>query len=499
MELQFHKTPLQGLQLVKREVRNLEQTQELRLPDGMPDIGRVLGAWGQVLLRSKEWRSGSAVVSGGVQTWVLYQPEGGGNVQCVQLWIPFQAKWELPDSVSEGTISAICHLRSADARSAASRKMMVRVNVGVLGELWAPAESSLYTPDQLPEDICLLRRIHSVRIPRETGEKPFTLEEELTLPASAPKLEKLLHYKLQPELIEKKILSDKAVFRGAGLLHILYLGEDGNLHTWDFELPFSQYAELEREYEAGTTVRISPAVTSLEAEMDLEGRLQMKAGLTGQYMICQQQELEVVEDAYSPLRTVSVQTDTVELPLIMAEEQMLLTAEQTFQANGSAVDQMFLPDHPYVQPSAEGTDLGIPGQFQLLYTDENGQLQTSAARWEGKWIAGEEDADANVLPMAWASGRLQTTFDGNGLMVSAEVLADALVLSRQGIPVVTGLEMGEAAEPDPNRPSLILCRAGGKDLWALAKTHGSTVEQIMEANKLEEEPAPNQMLLIPVV
>lgn len=498
MELQFHKTPLPGLQLVKREVRNLEQTQELRIPDGMPDIGRVLGAWGQVLLRSKEWRSGSTVVSGGVQTWVLYLPEEGGGVQCVQLWIPFQAKWDLPDTGQEGTVSAGCLLRSADARSTSSRKMMVRVNVGVLGELWAPTESSLYTPDQLPEDICLLRRSHSVRVPRETGEKPFVLEEELTLPSTAPKLEKLLHYRLQPELIDRKILSDKVVFRGAGLLHILYLGEDGNLHTWDFELPFSQYGELEREYGAGATARILPAVTSLEADMDLEGRLQLKVGLTGQYMICDHQELEVVEDAYSPLRAVSVQTDTVELPLVMAEQQTLMTAEQTFQTGGSVVDHVFLPDHPFVQPSAEGTELGIPGQFQLLYTDENGQMQTSVAHWEGKWTTGE-DADAYVLSTACASGRPQTAFDGNGLLMSADVLADALLLSREGIPVVTGLEVSEASEPDPNRPSLILCRAGKKGLWALAKKHGSTVEQIMAANKLEAEPAPDQMLLIPVL
>ena len=41
MELQFHKSALPGLQLVKREVRNLEETQELRISDDMPDIGRV--------------------------------------------------------------------------------------------------------------------------------------------------------------------------------------------------------------------------------------------------------------------------------------------------------------------------------------------------------------------------------------------------------------------------------------------------------------------------
>ena len=51
-----------------------EETQEYKLPDGMPDIGRVIAAWGQVVLRGKEWRSRHIGISGGVMLWVLYAP-----------------------------------------------------------------------------------------------------------------------------------------------------------------------------------------------------------------------------------------------------------------------------------------------------------------------------------------------------------------------------------------------------------------------------------------
>ena len=302
MQLQFDKAALPIMKRVKREMKNVEQTQELRINDGMPDIGRVLGAWGQVILRTKEWQRVGAGVTGGVQVSVLYVPEDGKDVQMVETWIPFQVKWELPETDAEGTACVCCLLRSADARNTSSRKILVRVNVGVCGQLWEPGEVWQYTPPELPQDICLLKRMHSVNIPREAGEKAFSLEEELVLPGSAPTLKKLLHYHLQPELIEQKIISDKVVFRGVALLHILYCGEDDQLHTWDFELPFSQYGELRNEYVDDGWASITMAVTSLEAEPDVEGRVQMKAGLVGQYLICQRSELEAVEDAYSPSR-----------------------------------------------------------------------------------------------------------------------------------------------------------------------------------------------------
>lgn len=497
MELQFHKTLLPGLQLVKREVKNLEETQELRISDGMPDIGRVLGAWGQVLLRSKEWRSGSAHVTGGVQVWAMYVPEDGVGVQCMQTWIPFHVKWELPDTPVDGMLRAHCLLRSADARNTSSRKMMVRVNVGVMGEMWVPTQCNLYQPEELPEDICLLRRSNPVRMPKETGEKTFTLEEELTLPSAAAKLEKLLYYSLQPELIDRKVMSDKVVFRGAALLHIVYNGEDGSLHTWDFEVPFSQYGELEHEYDQGATAHILPAITSLEMDTDLEGRLHLKAGMTGQYMICDQSMLDTVEDAYSPFRPVIPRMETIHLPTILDEQQQPLSAEQSVQAEGSTIDLTYLPDHPYRLPAADSV-MGIPGQFQLLYRNEEGQLQTATARGEEQWQlpANEENL---LLTTVTPSGRPQSAYDGSATILSADTLADALILSGQGLPIVTGLEIGEKAEPDPERPSLILRRAGSSSLWELAKQTGSTESRIRQINHLEAEPKPEQLLLIPVL
>ncbi len=97
------------------------------------------------------------------------------------------------------------------------------------------------------------------------------------------------------------------------------------------------------------------------------------------------------------------------------------------------------------------------------------------------------------------SGKPQTAFDGSAMLLHGDMLCQQLTLSKEGMTMVTALEMGEAAEPDPGRPSLILRRAGDKSLWQLAKAYGSAVESIKEANQLEDEPPADKMLLIPVL
>ena len=75
MEVKFETVACNCLRQKVCEVQNQEQTQEIRLPESMPDIGRVLCSWGQVILRSKEWRNDGMNATGGVMVWVLYAPD----------------------------------------------------------------------------------------------------------------------------------------------------------------------------------------------------------------------------------------------------------------------------------------------------------------------------------------------------------------------------------------------------------------------------------------
>ena len=95
-------------------------------------------------------------------------------------------------------------------------------------------------------------------------------------------------------------------------------------------------------------------------------------------------------------------------------------------------------------------------------------------------------------------GTVQTNILSGQLQQQSDLRLQTDTRMDTGISVVTGLELGELRQPDPGRPSIILRRAGSHTLWELAKTSGSTVEDIIQANHLHEEPEEEQMLLIPV-
>lgn len=128
---------------------------------------------------------------------------------------------------------------------------------------------------------------------------------------------------------------------------MLYRSEEGQLHGWDFELPFSQLADLSGEHSGDAQADILLSPTSLELEVDDEGHMRLKCGIVGQYLISDREMLTLAEDAYSPGRELSVQTEQLEVPAILESRRETVYGEQSIPAEANlTADVSFLVDFP---------------------------------------------------------------------------------------------------------------------------------------------------------
>jgi hypothetical protein len=352
------------------------------------------------------------------------------------------------------------------------------------------------TPGQLPEDIEILKKRYPLRLPKSAGEKSFQLEETLELPPTAGDLKNLVSYTLEPRVQECRMVSGKLVIRGSAVVHVVFMNEENRLSGSNLEMPFSQLAEPEGELGADARCEVRMAVTGLELDPDPEGKLQLKANLLAQFLVDDREILELTEDAYSPGRQVQPKVQELDLPQILDQQSLNIPVRQTVRQTGREIaDVTYLPDCPTLRRGPD-TRVELPGQFQVLWYDDQDVLQSANARTqESREIPAAEDArmDVTVLP-----GAAPSAGTGSGIELKGETVLDITTTSRRGLPMVTGLTIGEETQREPNRPSLVLRRAGKAGLWNIAKSTGSTVSAIRKANALEEEPAPEQILLIPV-
>ena len=478
MQLQFNKTTLRCLGNALQEVQNAEVTQEHRLSDGMPDIGRVLTTWGQVIIRGKQWQGNTVEVTGGVMLWALYAPENGTEPRSVESWIPFQMRWDLPGVQAEGPMRVVPFLRFADSRSLAARKLMLRAGIAVTVEAMYPMEVEVSVPGEMPEDVQLLQNTYPVRLAAEGGEKTFQIDEDLELTHSGDSVEKLLCLTAKPEVTEKKFLSDKIAFKGNLQLHLVYRNEVGQVQSRNCGMPFSQLVPLDQTYDPDAQVDIQMATTSLESSLEDQGKIRVKCGVVAQYLVTRRHLLNPVQDAYSPNREVQMETKILEVPVIL--------------------DGVFLPDFPRENLVGTNGELALSGVYQILLRDEQDVLQGTSVRWEGKMPVAV-DADCHLRVVPGSIGNMQAIPSVDGLTVNCSLQLSMRTDTMDLLPMVTALELGPVQAPDPARPSVILRCGGGMDLWTIAKNSGSTVSAIRLANGIEDDIAQDRYLLIPVL
>ncbi len=488
MDLQFDKNSLSCLRCLAEETIRREETGEVRLPENLPDAASVIAAWGQILLRGKEWRGSGMTVSGGVMAWVLYAGETG-EMHCVDTWLPMQFKWEFPDPGRDGQICAWGALSGMDARVVNARKLMVRSDVSLCGKAWVKERLSVPYPGELPEDVQLREDTYPVNLCREAGEQTFTVEEPLS-----SNMETLFRCEVMPRITEKRIMGEKLVYRGVCKVHLLGLS-NGKLLSADEEVSFSQFTELEEAYEQDAEGLLLPVLTALETEKSEDGKYILKCGLSCQYVICQREMLRLPEDGYSTDRELKLQKEEMVIPAILQMDNSSQNVTCAIDSDGLQVIDATMQASPGWLDRTENTYF-LPLWSQVLYTDAEGKIKGESCRWEEQipLPAGE-----NVRPGIYGeTGELRVSPVGGKTEVSGTLYLTEMTAANWEKQVVTGIELGEKTEKDPNRPSLILRRMGEEGLWEVAKSCRTTVASIQNANSLTTEPTENTMLIIPI-
>lgn len=482
MELQWNKRPCAYIKTQFRQVQPQEQTQELRLTEEMPDIGRVLCAWGQPVVRSKEWRMDAVMVTGGVNASVAYMPEDGSGIKVMETWIPFQSKWNLQQTSREGTIRVKCLLRELDARLISARKLMLRANVAVFAEGLESSEVDVFSPDELPVGVEVLTNIYPAMIPKEAGEKQFFIEEELHVPDAS----QWISFTAAPEITEHNLVGSRIVIRGVAKLHYVYLNDAGEINSGNQPIPFAQFIDLDGDYDKETLADILLILSTLEHELAPDG-VKVQCGIAAQYLVWNRELLEIAEDAYSNQCAVSIQQETVALPMQLDERTETVNFDSE-PPRGNVLDVVFRPDFPISYREGDCVHIEIPGNFQYLFLDSDANLQSMVQN-----AVATLDYPANtgcqLVPYI-----LETDFDEQ----SARMAVGVQTHVNQELSMISGLAMGEIYPTDQVKPTLILRRMNTDSLWQLAKESGSTMDAIRKANQLTSDPVEGEMLLIPV-
>ena len=288
-------------------------------------------------------------------------------------------------------------------------------------------------------------------------------------------------------------------------LQLLMQEAGGGLTSYHESMPFSQVMEVPGVGESGDC-RLAVELTQYSCEPSGEdGRtLELTVDLLAQAQIWSRRPVSVLQDLYSTAFQTQVEREEQSLWQLLELSSRVQNVRELFETGTvprSVVDSWASLGE--IRRSREGEELVLEGEVQVtvLYLDEE---ETPQVFQKTMGVACRLEAPAGALCRCRmvTPGEVFATPAAGGVEVRFNLEFQCLVLEERKLTAVCGAALGEPrARGEGDQPSVVLRLAEqGESLWELAKCYGTTMEQILQANQLEEGSLPTgRMLLIPSV
>ncbi len=491
MELELSRTEFAYFTPVLRTVVTREETLEMIISDTCPDILRVVETEGVPCLRRQETEEGSTSLSGAVKVTVLYRPEEGTRLWQLEPEIPFQCVLEKEEITASCRIQAFPRLMAVETRTINPRKILVRAELAVEVRVYGPVSMSWCPSLPSEEQWGLQQRleqregIFAVRLP----ETEFDFSDQVNLPGNRPHQSRVLRTRCEAWCGESRLIGAKLIFKGGVTLHVLSQGEDGGLYTSDFEIPFSQIMETEGVGEdAICQTEVALADYSIRSA-DEEGKtLVCDFHLRAWAVVSQIRTVQLVSDAYSIRYPVECQWRDYQLLRVANRDSCRQSVREVIETGGQATavhDVRVTACELKSAQDGEYTEFSAGVQVSLLYTSEEDGLTSVSRRLTVSMKTDGSFGPQSVCRCMVQEPQAAVTSGGIELRFSLEFhycLTESVTLSG-----IDRFQMDETSPRKGEGASVILRRVTGtEELWDIAKAYVTTVDEIVQANGIQE-------------
>lgn len=505
MELELDRTQLSGYETVLDTTVCQEETMEMIVPDACPDILRICDTEGTACLKSKESQEGRVELTGTARAAVLYLPDGTEGMRRLEVAIPFSCSAEGAQVTSGCTVIACPWIQAAETRLLNPRKVLVRIQIAVSVQVYAPVSEELCAGVSEPESAgveqlvepCQLYQVSAVQ------EKPFTFADDVMISGGKPEAEELLKSRVSLRCNESKVIGSKLIFKGEAMLQLLYRAAEGALCTTDYVLPFSQIMEVNGVGE-DCDCEVQVVLTDTECRLDgSDGRtISVALGLLAQATVWETRSLELLTDLYSTAYQLEADTRPCSLKQLADRGIKNQTVREIIETGMQAksVSDTYVRMGPVTQRrEGERLELSVEANVTILYQAEDDTL-SAVSRTLRVPCTLDVGEGAECACRCGVPGEIFAVPSSSGIEVRFQVDIQYLAYTRRQMISVSGVHLDENGVRDTaGKPSIVLRMvAGGERLWDIAKAYGTTAQDILQANDLSEDALPaGQLLLIP--
>ncbi len=459
------------------------------VPDKNPDILKVLQVDTTASIKKYAVKDGRLSVEGKVYADVIYLADGGEfEVKTLPVALDFT---DFFDSALLGGglhISLACDVDGAEINLINSRKIALKITVGINAEVTADTECE-YIASLEGENAAYKCDEAEGYIIAADDNIEFLIKEETELPEASRRISELIKCDALISDKEVRVAGTKTIVKGAVSANVLFKTEEGTIETANARFPFTEVFETGEEIEQGMLER---SINILEKSIRLSGEKTIAYEFLVRIEICAKKKVSFsfMSDCYFYGKSTDTEAEELYLESIRKLPPALLNIREIVMC-GEHMPRIGLVYNVVAKPHIISTEKALGGllvnarlDVLVLYLSDSKENPVCCQKAQIP-ITHKIDTDNpdDVTLMAECE-HINYALTGGGVEIRAVVAISGQEKTGNRCQIITSVEKGEDIAENE---IVIFFASGGEKLWDISKKYKANREYIKELNEIDED------------
>lgn len=487
----------------KKEVILVEG--DMIVPDSKPDILNTICTSGVVCIYKKEVLEEKVRIDGNINTYIMYMADDSKDkVRGLTTSLDFSESIQIANCKEGMNCKLNTKLKSIEAKVINGRKVGIKAAIEIEINIYSNEEVEIVNNVQNAEDIQILKEDLKVNSLVGMGDTKIYAKDTVNID-NVDNLAEILKADVAIGEKDVKISYNKILTKSEASIKIMYLTEDNRINNITAKIPvvgFIDIPNVTEENMCDVDYEIKNIV--LKPNSAEEHSIYIELEISAAATVYEEKEINLIQDLYSPSENLTFNKKRI--TTITNKKTIRETKQVREKVNIEGIENRSIIDVdvvPMIEKENQlNNKINYEGELELRFILSNSDLQVDnrVVKIPFNYTVEEQCGDDNINRNMEMEITNQDFIVQEGGVVNSNIDITMNLNSYRSANMNIIEEIQTDGEREAEDYSILMYIVKKDDtLWKIAKRFGSTVEDIVRINGIEDENKiyPDQKLFIP--
>lgn len=489
----------------QKEDKIIVESDEI-VPDIKPDVLKIIASNGNICIYKKEIQDGKIRFDGSIYVYTLYiADDETSSIHSINSSMDFSKIIDLDNIRANMQLNSSCELKTIDCKILNGRKVSLSAIANINVCVYSNENVDIIKDTEEINDLQKLEKDYKINSLVGSGITKTYAKDTVMIDAS-DNLTDIVKVKFDISNKEYKINYNKVLAKAEANIKIVYLTDDNRINATNANIPIMGFIDIENISEENSCeINYELKNISIKPNSIDEHSIYVEAEVEITATASESKDVKIIQDLYSPTIDVNYKQKTIKLMQNQNRINQVCNIRKQESIPEIGRNQIYDVDVKSNITNCQTLDgrISYDGELNLtfLYATQDSEKIVSKTLVESfNFNIADERINTNTEINTNIKVESQDfiVMPDESIDIKVDLNFEVSLLNSESINIINDIDTVENRNREKCSIAIYYTKKGDT-LWDIAKRFGSTVDEIVRINKIEDQDLimPGEQLFIP--